>query len=326
MKKQSDFRVLVHTPAELAQEHLQWAETIQTDPGIQFGISCIDKLVIPMRPGDLTSIIARPSHGKTSLMAYLARQEANRIIARDAKDREAVVYVTWEQSAEELETFFQADDQYSASDVAWGRVDLDIVRKKAVQRASVPIWVIGHGIARAGQMMPRMTPDTVLGAIETMQTDFGIRPTLMLFDYVQLIPIPNVKDRVQQVTEVPIRVKELALRIGAPAVVGVQASRDVDNKSEKIPEMRDAQWSSAIEQTSDKVFGLWRPWQTEAPDTTIELFGGEKFVVNEWLLVIRLLKQRGDRGRHTWALYFEPHFMRLAEIETRQEPSPEAIF
>jgi len=52
----------------VADEYLQWAEVIQSDPGIQFGISCIDKLVIPMRPGDLVSIIARPGHGKTSLM------------------------------------------------------------------------------------------------------------------------------------------------------------------------------------------------------------------------------------------------------------------
>lgn len=315
MKKQPDFRILVHTPAELAQEHLQWAETIQADPGIQFGISCIDKLVIPMRPGDLVSIIARPGHGKTSLMAYLARQEANRIVARNKIDKEAVVYVTWEQSAEELEAFFQADGQYSVSDVAWGRVDLDIIRKKAIGRARIPIWVIGHGISRVGKMIPRMTPEVILGAIETMQIDFGIKPTLMLFDYIQLIPIPNVKDRVQQVTEVPIRVKELALRIGAPAVVGVQASRNVDSKAEKIPEMRDAQWSSSIEQTSDKVFGLWRPWQTEEPNAVLKLLNGEGFRVNEWLLVMRLLKQRGDRGRHTWALYFEPHYMRLAEME-----------
>ncbi len=240
---QSNVRALVHTPADLASEHLAWATKIQDDPGIQFGIAAIDKLVIPMRGGDLISIISRPGHGKTSLMAYLAKREATRIIARNATESEAVVYITWEQSAEELECFFQADGQYSASDIAWGRVDLETIKYKAIKRATVPIWVIGHGIARADQKTPRMTPSVVLGAIETMQADFGVRPTLMIFDYIQLIPTDRAKDRVQQVTEMPIKIKELALRVGAPAIAGVQAARAVDERKEKIPEIRDAQWA-----------------------------------------------------------------------------------
>ena len=74
-----NFRELVHTPAQLAQEFVQWVEQIQTTEGVPFGIPGIDKVVIPMRPGQLTCIIARPGHGKTSLMAYLAREHAKRI-------------------------------------------------------------------------------------------------------------------------------------------------------------------------------------------------------------------------------------------------------
>ncbi len=313
----TSYRDLVHTPAELAVEHVAWAEHIKSDPGVTFGIQAIDKIVLPMRGGDLVSIIARPTMGKTSLMATFAREHARKLQALGAagKDR-AVVYVTWEQSAEELEAFFQADGKTTISDIAWGRVSIDALQAKAVKRAGVPIWVIGHGIGRAGKPTPRMTPDVVLGAIETMKIDFGITPSLMLFDYMQLIPVANAKDRMQQVTEVPIRIKELALRIGAPAIVGVQAGRHVDERDIKLPEMRDAQWSSAIEQTSDKIFGLWRPAQTERIGQTISI-GDEAHTVQENLLIIRLLKQRGEQGRHTWAMYFNPASLRLAEMETR---------
>lgn len=314
----TDFRILVHTPAELGNEYLAWAEAIQRKPGLSFGIPAIDKIVIPVRPGELVSFIARPGHGKTSLMAFLARQEAERIMARGKNGEEAVVYCTWEQSAEELEAFFQSDDDFSISDVAWGRVDLDRIKQKAVKRASLPIWVVGHGIGRANQLAPRMTPEAVLKAIETMQADFGVKPTLLLFDYIQIIPTERARDRIQQVTEMPILIKELALRLGAPAVAGVQAGRDVDGRAIKLPEMRDAQWASSIEQTSDKVFSLWRPWQTEQPSQMIELLDGMRAEVTEWLFVMRLLKQRGERGRHTWALYFEPHRLRLAEMETNE--------
>jgi len=318
MAKQIDTRQLVHTPAELASEHLEWAERLQKDPGITFGIDAVDKRVIPMRPGDLVSIIARPGHGKTSFMAFLARKEAARIVERGTAEKEVVVYVTWEQSAEELEGFFQTDGEYSSSDIAWGRIDLDEVRKRAVKRANLPIWVIGHGISRAGLDVPRMTTEIVLSAIETMEADFGVKPALMLFDYMQLIPVRGYRDRVQQVTEVPIRVKKLALRIGTPAVVGVQARREVDERKQKIPEIRDAQWASSIEQTSDKVFGLWRPWLTERPNIPIKLLE-EEYEVTETLFVLRMLKQRFEVGRHTWILYFAPHLMTLAEMEVRDE-------
>jgi len=308
-----NYRSLVHTPAELASEYIEWAEHIRSDPGIPFGVPSIDKHVIPMRAGDLISIIARPSMGKTSLMAYFAREQARRIIAAGNIDSQAVVYVTWEQSAEELEAFFQADSKHSLSDIAWGRADIDALKRKAMGRAGLPIWVIGHGIGRAGQKAPRMTPDVVLGAIETMKADFGIMPSLMLFDYMQMIPVGRARDRVQQVTEIPIRIKELALRIGAPAIVGVQASRAVDEREAKIPEMRDAQWASSIEQTSDKVFGIWRPYQTEPLGESVEV-GNEFYEVNERLLIIRMLKQRGDKGRFTWAMHFEPEFLRLGEL------------
>ena len=316
MKQAENFRILVHTPAELATEYVAWAEHICNDPGITFGVPAIDRVMIPMRAGDLVSIIARPGHGKSSLLAYLARTQAKRIVARGTTETEAVVYVTWEQSAEELEAFFQSDGQYSVSDLAWGRAPMEFVYQQAVRRGTLPVWTIGHGIGRIGAKMPRMTPEAVLGAIETMQADFGVKPTLMLFDYMQLIPIVGLSDRFQRVAEVPIRVKELALRIGCPAVVGVQASRDVDERQCKIPEMRDAQLASTIEQTSDKAFGLWRPILTEPPNCTLSIEGQSRvYTVNERLFFIRMLKQRGDRGRYTWAMHFAPEYLRLAEIE-----------
>lgn len=316
--KQQGFRTLVHTPAELGLEYLEWAENIQASPGLIFGLPSIDKVVIPIRRGELVFFIARPGHCKTSLLAFFAKQEADRITADKKQEMQAVVYCTWEQSAEELEAFFQADGEYSASDVAWGRVDLDRVRSKAVKRANLPIWIIGHGIGRAGEKTPRMTPNAVIEAVGTMKSDFGIEPRLMLFDYIQIIPTERATDRVQQVTELPILIKELALRLGVPALVGVQASRDVDKRNIKLPEMFDAQWASSIEQTGDKVLSLWRPWQTEQPGQLIEV-DGRAIEVTEWLILMRLLKQRGERGRHTWALYFEPHRMKLAEMETRHD-------
>jgi len=312
-----DYRHFVHTPAELGREYVQWAERLKQTPGISFGIPAVDKWVLPAHPGDVISFIGRPGHGKSSLLAWFALQEAARIQARDAVGKEAVVYVTYEQAAEELEALFESGKSYRNSDLARGKVDLELVRKQAIDRASLPIWVIGHGLDRVDLKAPRMTPDVVYAAIETMQTEYQVKPTLILVDYMQLIPISGTTDRIQAVTEVPIRVKELAMRVGCPAMLAVQASRDVDRREEPIPTLADAQWASSIEQTCDKVFGLWRPWQTQKPYKPV-MVNDQTYPNTETLLVIRMLKQRFESGRWTWALYFDPALLRLTELETHE--------
>jgi replicative DNA helicase len=298
-------------------EFIGWQEHMQAHPGIPFGLPSIDRVVTPLRPGNLVVILGRPGDGKTSLLVYLARQEARRIIARGAADREAVVYVTWEQTAEELAAFLMVDESTSISDMAWGRANLDNLRRKAIHGAGMPIWVIGHGISRAGQRTARMTPDVVLSAIENMKADYGVTPVLACFDYLQLIPVPHATERVQQVTEAPILIKELAMTAGVPAVCGVQAARDVDNRAEKLAEARDAQWASAIEQTADKAFSIWRPARSEQLGSMIKTESGRQYQVTETLFFLRLLKQRMERGRYTWALHFDPAYLKLAELETR---------
>jgi len=320
-QQKPDPRLLVHTPAELATNHAADYRRRLADSGIRFGIPAVDERVIPMRPGDMTCILARPGHGKTTLLARAARQEAAAIQQRGAQATECVVYVTWETSAEELvNLFYAADGGMSATDLAWGRTPLDDVLRKAAKQANVPIWVIGHGIANAGKAMPRMTPDVVFAAIESMAEDFNVKPRLLLFDYMQLIPVAGISNRVEQVTEAAIRVKELALRIGAPALVGVQARREVDARDDKTPEMHDAQWASGIEQVADKVFGIWRPYVTDADKgfLTVKHEGREKTLkITPNLAILKMRKQRGDVGQYTWYLHFEPQALRLAEMELR---------
>jgi replicative DNA helicase len=322
--KKPPYRSLVHTPAELSQAYVAWAERIQDVPGVTFGIPSIDKYVIPFHPGDLVCFVGRPGMGKTSMLAYLAKAQAARIRAAGNEEREVVVYVTWESSAEEITNFLLTDGTYSVSDVAWGRVNLEDVKRKAVGLVREPIWVIGHGIGRAGQAAIRMTPEIVYEAIQTMEADFGVKPTLLLFDYLQLIPSKTAAERVQQVTEAAIRIKELAKMIGTPAVAAVQAHRRVDEYKIKLPELIDAQWSSAIEQTVDKFFGIWRPAVSEGTQTLsgqpvfIEMKDGQVYQVVETLMFLQMCKQRFDKSRHLWPLYFDPAYLKLAEIELRE--------
>lgn len=318
-----NYRELVHTPAERAAERVKWAQELQDVPGVPFGIPTIDKqkIIVPFHPGDMVTFCARPGHGKTSMLAFFARAEAKRILMRGKGKKECVVYVTWEQVSEEIDMVLDINDQYTVSDIVWGRVDMKLVEMRSTKGAGSPIYIIGDSLARTNIKSPRMYPEVVFQAIESIKKDFGVRPTLLCFDYIQLIPISQLADRQKQVLQAAHRAKEIAKRVGCPAVVAVQARREVDTRDYKMPGLWDAQWSSAIEQTADKYFSLWRPWLTEphvdqnGNPTTIKIDGKDIKITPE-LLVLAMLKQRFAEPKKTWCLRFQPQYLKLCEMET----------
>lgn len=312
-------RYFVQNPTDLAQSYVNWAERLQQDKGIEYGC-VLDKHIIPLHPGDVMAVVARPGHGKSSFMAYMTKRTAMQLVERGETDR-AAVYVTWEQSAEEIEAFFQSSGKYSSTDMAWGRVPMDTIRKGAVNRATLPIWVFGESKRHEGVRRPKMTVDYVYAAIEAMQEDYGIRPALLCLDYVQIMPVSSSREKTAEVDEAIRNAKELAIRVGLPVIIGVQARRDVDGYRNPIPTMSDAQWSSSIEQVADKQLALWRPIKshdpTEKPDIKV---GQHSFTNDEDLFVIRLLKQRFDVGYGAWAVRFKPHTLEMFDYDLTKQP------
>ena len=309
-----DYRLLVHTPAEASANFVTYAEKRAAGGGLTWGIPGIDRYITPMHGGDVIALTARPGHGKSTLAAFLARRTSKQIMERGDEHR-CVVYVTWDQSVEEMETFFQiGDGQFTISDIAWGRADLDAVRRAAIKRLSLPIWIIGKSIARRGTM-PRMTIETVYHALETMEADYNVKPELVCVDYIQIVPVERAADRIQQVNEAVIRAKELGIDLDCPIVICTQAGRQVDKYEVKIPLEGDPQWSSGIEQTIDKEFGLWRPWKTEPHDGPGINVNGYTWPITKNLFVMKCTKQRGEDSGQIFVCHLAPEYVLLAEME-----------
>src|SRR5512147_2513298 len=76
----NDYRWLVHTPADLAVQFVEYTKQRKHYNGVTWGVPSMDKVIIPMHPGDVTGVIARPGHGKSTLCAYLARYTGKRIM------------------------------------------------------------------------------------------------------------------------------------------------------------------------------------------------------------------------------------------------------
>jgi len=316
-----DFHHFLHKPDDQSSEFLRWAEGIKDSPGIPFGIGAVDERVLPLRKGTETILLGRPGMCKTSVLLSLAKKESERIV-RDGKwDKQAVVYVSYEQTAEELSAILQSD--LSLESLVRGTAKPADIRRTAWPMSRRGLWIVGHGLGRTNSKAPRLTPENVWRTIRVIQEEYGREITLLCFDYLQLVPVEHTRDRVQAVTEVPIRVKELAMSVGCPVILAAQASRAVDSYKWPIPTLGDCQWGSSIEQAADLVLALWRPWNTYGPTSELVPVGDSQFPVTDKLLVMRMLKQRFQSGFHTWALSFDPETLDMRHMAVQKEPISE---
>jgi hypothetical protein len=94
-------------------------------------------------------------------------------------------------------------------------------------------------------------------------------------------------------------------------VVGVQAKREVDERKIQIPEMADAQWTSNIEQSSDRVISLVRPRRYAQEGAKF----GSLTVQGHNQLLVTILKQKLGEGNFYKCLSFNPMYNRLDEAE-----------
>lgn len=312
-KQRDALRWYVHTPAETASGYVRHAEEIKAHPGIKFG--CIlDNHLIPLRPGKMLALMGRPGAGKTSVGGAVLLNEAKRLQASGLTDRFYVAHVTWEQTVEELEAMYQDSQGYNVSDVAWGRVPVEQVRADSLKRPARPVWLFGESLYSTTFDTPPMTIEMVFAGIQGIYQEWNMLPSLLFVDYVQDIPVPDEKDRYNQVSQATRLCKRLAIQAKCPIILGVQANQRTDDSKYPIPSLRDTEWSAVIGQKADAILALWRPIRTFLPhdEPTIEV-AGVAYPNNDDLLVVKLLKQRFEKGQGIWAVSFNPATLALTD-------------
>lgn len=308
---------VVYTPADVATlgyDYIKYRHD-HKEFAVDFPVKKARSRVYPLAAGEVMSIIARPGNMKTGLMMLWARQRA-RVIK--PFDNRVVVYATWEQSVEELHSFYVAAEQgVSITKMAMGELtpeDFDRVMTASGQRVSEPLFFIGHSVMRKTGRQP-ITVERLGDAIDSIQKD-GFDVDSLFVDYLQRIPASDPHDpQVVAYSKVMDSLKNLALGVGVPLVVGVQASREVENLDVPIPEMHHAQWTSNIEQSSDRVISLVRPRRYAAEGESF----GSVIVKGQSQLLMRMLKQKlGDANWDLW-LNINPIYNTLTDNEKEVE-------
>lgn len=310
---------LIFAPQEAAKLAYDALERLKETrgTGVKTGIVSLDNVLLPMQPAELIVVLGYTSWYKSGMMNWLLRAALKQSV-----ENEICIKATWEDSVEE-ETlkWLSAEAGISISDIVRGAVtDYDALDAAYIRRIKTPLWIVGHSNQRselAKKSRPRMTMTDVTKAIDFIQyeaTDNKYKAKLIVLDYLQRIR-PDASDgntKREQMMEAVNKAKDLAIQMGCPVILGVQASRNVLERDYKLPRLDDGSETSNIEQSSDKVLSLWYPIKTEEPGV---LIAQDRVTVNENLLILGVLKQKMGIAPVTIPLYVDPTRNLIAGME-----------
>lgn len=315
---QADPERHVFSPQQVAQNTISVIKDRHDNKsaGIRTGITSLDEYLLPMRPGELVSVVGYTSNYKSGLMAYIARHNANKI----TDDKSAVITFTWEQSIEEQGVIDIAQlTRIDATKMLRGdltELDWTQLYKGAVQRGSIPWWLVGHS-SEGSARRPRLSMSDAGRMLEYIVDVQKIQPVLIVLDYLQRVRRESGATLREGFMEIVDRAKDMALAFRCPVILGSQAGRGVRERAWRLPMLDDSQETSNLEQSSDKFISVWLPKNDYAIGDIVE-WGGRQYSVTPNLLVCGIMKQKLGIAPKIIPLHVRPEVNEIAGIETRQ--------
>jgi replicative DNA helicase len=225
--------------------------SVQKSPltGTPSGFKDLDELTGGFQPGNLIVLAARPSMGKSALVANIAENAA--------LAGHAVALFSLEMSEAELaQRFVASQARVKGEDLRRGRVAEARWPKilEACQRlADAPLYV--DDSSDTGVLDVRAKSRRIH---HQLQHRGGLG--LIIVDYLQLMRHEGrIESRVEQVGQISRGLKGLARELGVPVIALSQLSRNVEQRGgDKVPILSDLRESGQIEQDSDLVMFIYR--------------------------------------------------------------------
>jgi replicative DNA helicase len=215
--------------------------------GTASGFEDLDTITGGFQPGNLIILAARPSMGKSALMANFAEHAA-------LAGEKAVALFSLEMSESELAQRFIASQ---------ASVRGDDLRKGNVAQSRWPkILEASDRLAHSQLYIDDSSDLSVLDVRAkarrlAQQSADGL--ALILIDYLQLMRAQGgVENRVEQIGQISRGLKTLARELDVPVVALSQLNRGVEQRTDKRPVLSDLRESGAIEQDADLVMFIYR--------------------------------------------------------------------
>jgi replicative DNA helicase len=223
--------------------------------GVSTGLRDLDTMTLGLSPG-LYLLAASTGTGKTAVAGQIALHVAEHhgpvvFVSMELSDIDLavrLVSVLTNIKKERLVTGSLADAEHDAV-------------HQAIERLSRARLYLVHGSG--------YTSSDVRAHLLRVQATEGVRPALLIVDYVQLLADEEAdgRSRERNVSAAAKALKKLSGELVVPVLALVQLNRNRAARNEKRPTLTDLRESGDLENTADSVIGLYRD-EMDHPDTT----------------------------------------------------------
>jgi replicative DNA helicase len=215
--------------------------------GTPSGFDDLDAVTGGFQPGNLIILAARPSMGKSALMANFCENAA-------LDQGKAVALFSLEMSESELaQRFIASQASVRGEDLRKGRVPgsrWTTIVKASERLAAAPLFVDDSSDLSVLDVRAKAR------RLAQQQAD-GLG--LIVIDYLQLMRADgSIESRVEQVGQISRGLKTLARELEVPVIALSQLNRGVEQRTDKRPVLSDLRESGAIEQDADLVMFIYR--------------------------------------------------------------------
>lgn len=207
------------------------------------GFEALDRMIYGLGQGDMIVIAGRPGMGKTGFMLNLARN-----ISETGR---AVLFVSLEMTAKQLQQRLLS--MIARVDLAQGALGyLHPGERQRVEKARETITRLPILI----DCPNNLTIDKLRSTVASIHRRYGLGAVFV--DYLQRMATPPRKSRYEAITDVSAGLKDMAVAMEIPFIVGCQLNRDVEKRDDRRPKMSDLRDSGGIEQDADVIAMLYR--------------------------------------------------------------------
>src|SRR5215204_1746908 len=215
--------------------------------GTPSGFDDLDAITGGFQPGNLIILAARPSMGKSALMANFCENAA-------LTSNKAVALFSLEMSEGELaQRFIASQASIKGDDLRKGRVPQ--ARWGKIMEAS-------NRLAKSPLFIDDSSDLSVLDVrakARRLLQQHADGLGLILIDYLQLMRGDGRTDnRVEQIGQISRGLKTLARELDCPVIALSQLNRGVEQRTDKHPLLSDLRESGSIEQDADLVMFIYR--------------------------------------------------------------------
>lgn len=216
---------------------------------VRFGIPALDAIIPGLYPGELTLLGGRPAMGKSAVALTMALNAAR------AGHGVAIASLEMTPAAMAQRALSEASAQAGLAvpylNMRTGEMTEDQARllvDLGMDVGNLPITFLSRSYANV---------DALVGGVRQIaRATPNLR--LLIVDYAQLLKAQG-RDRYQQVTNISLALKGMAMSLDIPVLALSQLSRSIESREDKRPVLSDLRESGQLEQDADSVLFCYRP-------------------------------------------------------------------